>query len=43
MSAVVDETSGQTEQSGPDGASAYELGGGLGSPEDGYLSVEVVG
>ena len=40
---MVDETSGHPEQSGPDGAPAYQLGGRLGLPEDGYLPVEVVG
>ena len=40
---MVDEASGHPEQSGPDGASAYQAGGRLGFPEDGYLPVEVVG
>ena len=40
---MVDEASGHPEQSGPDGASAYQPPRRLGFPEDGYLSVEVVG
>ena len=41
-SAVVDETSGESEQSGPDSAPAHQLRGRLGLSEDGDLSVEVV-